>query len=139
VLSGRSKVVEAVVPIPEIPNLNLLAAGSASIDPATLITSPAMADVVRDLRTKFEFVLIDCSPVLPFADSRALSTLVDGVLLVGRSGVTRRESLSHAVELLEEVHSAPIQVVLNAAQYTAKEYGHYYRYGAYANGRNNAA
>lgn len=139
VLSGRSKVEDAVVPIPEIPNLNLLAAGTASIDPATLITSPAMADVVRDLRTKFEFVLIDCSPVLPFADGRALSTLVDGVLLVGRSGVTRRESLSRAVELLEEVHSAPIQVVLNAAQYTAKEYGHYYKYGAYANGRNNAA
>jgi capsular exopolysaccharide synthesis family protein len=137
VLSGQSSVDDAVVPVPDIPNLNLLAAGSVPVDPATLITSAAMADVVRDLRARYEFVLIDCSPVLPFADGRALSTLVDGVLLVGRSGVTRRENLSRAVELLEEVHSAPIQVVLNAAQYTAKEYGHYYSYGTH--GHNNAA
>ncbi len=50
-------------------------------------------------------------------DGRALSTLVDAVILVGRSGITTRQAMRRSVELLSEIHGAPIlQVVLNAAQ-----------------------
>jgi hypothetical protein len=50
-------------------------------------------------------------------------------VLVGRAGMTKREAITRAVEILQEVHSAPIQVVLNAAEYPAVDY-RYYHYGS---------
>jgi capsular exopolysaccharide synthesis family protein len=129
VLMGKMRLDEVLVPAGNIPNLTLLSTGPAVADPAQLVTSEAMSEVIRHLRMKFDFVLVDSPPVVPFADGRALSTLVDGVLLVGRSGVTTREGLTRAQELLQEVQCAPIlDVVLNAAETASVDYG-YYRYG----------
>ncbi len=90
----------------------------------------SMSQVIQYLRTQFDFVLIDSPPILPFSDGRVLSTMVDGVLLVGRSGKTKREALRRALDLLREVRSAPvIQIVLNAVEVSAVEYRSYYRYG----------
>jgi len=74
-------------------------------------------------------VIIDSAPILPFVDGRALSTLADAVILVGRSGVTTRQAMRRCVELISEVHGAPIlQVVLNAAEMGSADYK-YYNYG----------
>ena len=84
-------------------------------------------------------MLIDSPPIVPFADARVLSVLADGVILVGRSGVTKREALSRAVELLHESHSAPIlQTVLNAAEYPSVDYCRYYGYAENAGYRKRA-
>ena len=48
----------------------------------------------------FRFVVIDSAPILPFVDGRALSTLVDAVILVGRAGVTTRQAMRRSVELI---------------------------------------
>jgi Mrp family chromosome partitioning ATPase len=75
-------------------------------------------------------VVIDSAPILPFVDGRVLSTLVDAVILVGRSGITTRQAMQRSVELISEIHGAPIlQVVLNAANQSATDYSHY-GYGA---------
>jgi len=61
---------------------------------------------------------------VPFASGPALAALVDGVVLVGRAGTTKREALVRAIERLNEVHSAPLlQIVLNAAEYPTVDYG----------------
>ena len=58
--------------------------------------------------------VIDSTPVLPYADARALAPLVDGIIFVGRSGLTTRDALQRSLELLAEVHSAPVlEIVLN--------------------------
>jgi polysaccharide biosynthesis transport protein len=111
----------------KVENLSLLPAGKPCDEVARLICSDTMAEVLMALRSEFEYVLVDSPPVLPFADCRALATLVDGVVLVGRSGRTRGEDLVRAMELLQNVHSAPvIQVVLNAVQSTSHDYSSYY-------------
>jgi capsular exopolysaccharide synthesis family protein len=138
VLANQMKLDEVLVPAGNIPNLTLLSTGPAVTDPAQLVTSGAMSEVIRQLRMRFDFVLVDSPPIVPFADGRALSTLVDGVVLVGRSGVTKREGLARALELLQEVQCAPIlDVVLNAAESAFINYGHYrYGYGhAQGNGK----
>lgn len=134
---GLSDVLQYDMPIEEalmrsvgVPNLTLLPTGVPCSDAARFIGSAAMSRVIQYLRTQFDFVLVDSPPVLPFSDGRVLSTLVDGVLLVGRSGVTKRESLLRSIELLREVRSAPvIQIVLNAVEVSAVEYNSYYQYG----------
>ena len=45
-------------------------------------------------------MVIDSAPILPFVDGRALSTLVDAVILVGRAGVTTRQAMRRSVELI---------------------------------------
>jgi Mrp family chromosome partitioning ATPase len=84
---------------------------------------------VSELRQRFQYVIIDSAPLLPFADGRALSTLSDGLVFVGRSGITTRDVLRRSVELLNEVHGAPIlEFVLNAADINSASYK-YYGYG----------
>jgi non-specific protein-tyrosine kinase len=88
-----------------------------------------MNDLVSQLRQRFEFIVIDSPPILPVADARSLSALVDGIIMVGRSGVTTRENMRRAMELLQGVRSAPIlDYVLNATENPHVDYS-YYKYG----------
>src|SRR5260370_17462735 len=89
-----------------------------------------MSDLVGKLRKRFEFIVIDSPPMLLFSDGRALSALADGVIVVGRSGVTTRESLKRTMDLLRGVRSAPVvELVLNAAEHPAMDYRSYRNYG----------
>lgn len=130
VLIGSVKLEEVLVPVEAVPNLTILPSGPiAPAHPGELVSSESMADLLRVLRQQFEFVLVDSPPILPYADGRALSPLVDGVILVGRAGFTNREALTRSVELLTEVHSAPVlEVVLNGADFVSPDY-RYYGYG----------
>ena len=93
-----------------------------------------MQQVLQELRRRFQFVVVDSAPVVPFVDGRALSTLVDAVILVGRSGITTRQAMRRSVELIREIHGAPIlQVVLNAADQSATDYKNYGYGYAYEN------
>ena len=131
VLQDDMQLDEVLLPSVGVPNLTLLPTGSPCVDAARFIASSAMSRVIQHLRTQFDFVLIDSPPIVPFSDGRVLSTMVDGVLLVGRSGKTKREALRRSLDMLREVRSAPvIQVVLNAVEVSAVEYRSYYRYGS---------
>jgi capsular exopolysaccharide synthesis family protein len=126
VLSGRTPLEDVLLQVPDMENLTLLPAGHASGNPAQLLCSEAIKNVVRSLRQTFEFVVVDTAPIIPFADGRAISPLVDGVVLVSRAGVTTKDALARAVELLQEVRSAPVMdVVLNAAEYQTSDYRYY--------------
>ncbi len=130
VLVGKVKLEEVLAPVEGVPNLTILPSGPiAPAHPGELVSSESMADLMRLLRQRFEFVLVDSPPILPYADGRALSPQVDGVILVGRAGFTNRQSLTRSMELLTEVHSAPVlEVVLNGADFVSLDY-RYYGYG----------
>jgi succinoglycan biosynthesis transport protein ExoP len=116
----------ALLEVPGMPSLSILPAGTLKGNAGQLICSQTMQQVLQDLRERFQFVVIDSAPILPFVDGRALSTLADAVILVGRSGITTRQAMRRSVELLSEIHGAPIlQVVLNAAQSNSIDYKHY--------------
>jgi polysaccharide biosynthesis transport protein len=119
----------ALLEVPGVSNLSILPAGTLRGNAGELICSETMQRVLQELRQRFQFVVIDSAPILPFVDGRALSTLADAVILVGRAGVTTRQAMRRSVELISEVHGAPIlQVVLNAADMGSTEYK-YYGYG----------
>jgi succinoglycan biosynthesis transport protein ExoP len=130
VLAKTMEVDQVLVSGVQLPNLSLLGAGSAPGEPGGLISSGAMSDLVGKLRKRFEFIVIDSPPMLLFSDGRALSALADGVIVVGRSGVTTRESLKRTMDLLRGVRSAPVvELVLNAAEHPAMDYRSYRNYG----------
>ncbi len=128
-LAGSASLEEVLQPSPDVPSLQLVTAGEAVPDPGQLIMSSAMSGVLASLRSSFDHIVIDSSPILPFAECRAISHMVDGVVLVGRSGFTTREAMSRSIELLQNVNSAPvIEIVLNGAD-AAMSGLRYYRYG----------
>ncbi len=129
ILNESCALEDVLVPAPEVRNLTLLPSGSAGDNADELINSKRSADVFRTLRLQFEFIVVDSAPILPFADALAISPLADGVIFVGRSGVSTRAAVQRSLELLEGVHSAPVlEVVLNGVSYRSADYRYHYGY-----------
>jgi capsular exopolysaccharide synthesis family protein len=120
---------QAVVPVQNIPGLSLLAAGRAEAEPGEVVTTEAMSSLLRDLRRQFRFIVIDSAPVLPYAEPRAIAPLADGVIFIARSGLTTPQAVQRALEMLAEVHSAPVlEIVLNAVKLRSADYRYQYGY-----------
>jgi succinoglycan biosynthesis transport protein ExoP len=126
VLTHSATVDSVLLEVPGLSNLSIMPAGILKGNAGQLICSETMQQAMQELRQRFQYVVIDSAPILPFVDGRALSTVVDAVILVGRAGVTTRQAMRRSVELLSEVRGAPIlQVVLNAADQSATDYRKY--------------
>jgi succinoglycan biosynthesis transport protein ExoP len=118
-----------LTPAPGITSLTVLAAGKTTSDPGRLISSENMRILLHQLRELYDFVVIDSPPILPYADGRALAPFVDGIVFVGRAGFITRAAMARSMELLQEIHSAPIlEVVLNGTSTGSPSYGYGYNY-----------
>ncbi len=130
-LSGNAEL-ESIVTKTEIPNLSYVLAGPIPPNPSELIGSDLFKQMLESLGERFHHILIDCPPVLGFADSVILSTLVEGVILVALGGSTPRETLTDAKELLLQVNARILGVVINGVDIQRNDYGYYYyRYQYY--------
>ena len=129
VLHGTAQLADALVSMEDSPNLVILPAGPSSEERAHLVVSMAMKSVMAHLRAQFDFIVVDSAPIMPYADGRALSTVTDAVVFVTRSGITPAHVMARSMELLFEVRSAAVvKVVLNAHDFSARDYGSYYGY-----------
>ena len=127
-LAGTLPLDNALVSMPDFPNLSILPVGALPPNPADLIASEQMQAVMIALRDKFDFVVIDSPPVIHFSDARVLSSLADVVVLVARYGFTTRRSLTRCVQILDEVRAPIAGLVLNDIDLASADY-HYYNYG----------
>jgi polysaccharide biosynthesis transport protein len=129
VLTDTSPLDAALVQVPSLPNLTILPAHAGSTKAGELMCSDRMPTILADLRKRFQFVVIDSAPILPFADGRLIANLADGLIFVGRSGITTREVVQRSLQLLHKVHAAEIlEFVLNAADLNSPQY-RYHQYG----------
>jgi capsular exopolysaccharide synthesis family protein len=128
VLQGVTSLDRVLVDAPQARNLTVIPARAGNLNAGQLVCSEKMRQVLQELRRRFQFVIIDSAPLLPFADGRALSVLADGLIFVGRAGTTTRELVRESMTLLQQVHGAPIlQFVLNGADLDSARY-QYYKY-----------
>jgi capsular exopolysaccharide synthesis family protein len=136
VLEGTLSLDEAIRPCEFQSNLFLLTTGGRPKNAAELIASTEFADMIGQLREKFEIVIIDSPPILPVADSTSLSSIVDGIYLVIRIRRGVMLAASKAKERLDMVHAKILGVIVNGMDENVyySEYGMYYR-GAYYSGR----
>ncbi|RME48802.1 MAG: polysaccharide biosynthesis tyrosine autokinase [Chloroflexi bacterium] len=108
-----------------VPGLKLLTSGPLPPNPAELLGSRRMADLIRALREQADIVLFDAPPVIAVTDAAILASQVDGVLLVLNAGVTRREHAQRAKAALEKVNARLIGTVLNNVKLDTSLYGYY--------------
>ena len=114
-LSGSAGLEDVITQVPEAPNLSIIPSGTADQNPGELMADDSVCRIVSAMRERFHFVVFDSCPILPYAEGRVLSTLVDGLIVVVRYRTTTRAAITRTVEVLSEIRAAPIlEVVLNA-------------------------
>ena len=99
----------------EVENLQLLTAGELPPNPADILSSQRMNEVIGILKARAAYVLFDSPPVLSATDAALLGVKLDGTLLVVRAGRTRRDRTIQAREALERVHVRIVGAVLTNA------------------------
>jgi succinoglycan biosynthesis transport protein ExoP len=133
-LAGVSSMDLVTVPHPVIPNLCVVPTGPIPPNPADLLSSARMHQGINDLRSEYKFIVVDSPPVMAATDAVILSVLVDGVLLVVRSGETPKEAFTRTRDLLGGVKCRMLGVLLNAVDSSAPDYYYSYRYYPYSYG-----
>jgi capsular exopolysaccharide synthesis family protein len=108
-----------------VPNLYLLPSGTLPPNPAELLGSRRMSEVVAALQQHAEMVLFDAPPVIAVTDAAVLASKVDAVLLVVSAGKTKREQAKKAKALLEKVNARLIGTVLNNVKGETSSYQSY--------------
>jgi capsular exopolysaccharide synthesis family protein len=111
VLVGDVEAEAAGYRLPET-SLDVLTAGGSPPNPAEILTSNAMLELIQAAASRYDFVVIDSPPVLSVADANLLSPLVDGVVVVANTS-TRRAALAKCMKSLEGAGARILGTVLN--------------------------
>jgi len=132
ILIGQSRLADLVTGT-AIPGLDVLGSGPTPPNPAELLGSSYLRDLVVDARSRYDQVIFDGPPVLLVSDAMVLAGAVDGVLLVCQYRSTSRGALQRARSQLEAINSRIFGAVLNmvetrAGGYFRKHYREFYEY-----------
>jgi len=128
VLSGRALLSE-VLQNTCFPRLTVLTSGTIPPNPSELLGSLATKKVLSEMRSDFDYVVVDSSPLLPVTDAAILAAAADGVLVLARFGETKREQLALAIENLRKVEARILGAILTmipprrSASYAYTSYG----------------
>jgi capsular exopolysaccharide synthesis family protein len=98
-----------------VENLSLLASGPKPPNPADMLGSKKVDQLIASMTEQFDFVLFNAPPVVAVTDATILGAKVDGVLLVITAGKTRRDHAEKAKEMLEKAHVRVVGVALTNA------------------------
>ncbi|MBK9165591.1 MAG: polysaccharide biosynthesis tyrosine autokinase [Acidobacteria bacterium] len=129
ILSSQMSEKEILAVIQQEPNskLNLLTSGPIPPNPAELIGSQPMAELLVTLQKHFTHVVIDSPPITSFTDGVLIASMVDGVILVVHSGKSSRQIVRRAKQLLNDVGARIFGVVLNNVDIRSQDHYHYYQ------------
>ncbi len=130
VLLGRATLEQAIQE--HVSGVFFLGTGPQPPNPAEVLDTQAMRDLLGKVRAEFDVVIIDAPPILPVADAAILASEVDGVLLLARHGSTSRDLLRQAVSRIDSVGGRLFGTILNRAPRSAVGsygYGNAYGYG----------
>ncbi|MBJ6749813.1 XrtA-associated tyrosine autokinase [Geomonas anaerohicana] len=128
VLKGEAAIEDTIIQT-GIGKLAVIGSGAPVENPVELFTSQKMRAIVDELKSRYpdRYLIFDTSPVLPFAESRALTSVVDGVVFVV---MERLASQAQIKEAYDHLKGAVLGVVYNAAQSALKDqrysYARYY-------------
>lgn len=98
------------------PNVDVLTSGVLPPNPVQLLTSDHLRELLESVRDTYDYVIIDSAPVLAVSDPLWLAPMTDGIVVVARSRMTKRDDLSRTLTTLEATRESIIGIVLNGAK-----------------------
>ncbi|HMV67307.1 MAG TPA: polysaccharide biosynthesis tyrosine autokinase [Myxococcota bacterium] len=131
-LVGAATVDELPTATP-VPNLYAIYSGASTDQPAELMASQRMEDLLTGLEARFDIILLDTPPSVALSDAVTLSRRVDGILLVVKEQAVSRAVAKQTIDLLNQVEANILGVVLNNVdlQRGGTKYKYYYAYRDY--------
>lgn len=135
-LSGKSEIPDLLLKT-KIAKLSILSSGTVRDNPVELIGSKRMECLVEELRSRYSdrYIIFDSSPLLATTEPSVLTRLVDGIILVVRSGLTPRETVKQALSSIDPEKILGVvlnDMTLHSKELNARYFGtsrYYYRYG----------
>ncbi|MEO8073249.1 MAG: polysaccharide biosynthesis tyrosine autokinase [Acidobacteriota bacterium] len=127
-LSGERNPANLLKTFPELPNLKIITSGPLPPNPAELLSSNEMKNLLQYLKGNYKHIIIDSPPAISFTDAAILATVVDGVILVALAGKSSIHLMRRFKQRLGTLGARIYGVVLNGIKSDSVEYG-YYGYG----------
>ena len=124
-LTGHSQINDMLIPT-EHPNLDVIVSGRIPPNPAELLSSDAMQELVDRLKRYYDYVFLDAPPIGVVTDGMILSRYADGVVMVVRENVTDKKMLQVAIGQLQFAKAKILGFLYNDAATEGKGYGKYY-------------
>jgi capsular exopolysaccharide synthesis family protein len=122
--------IDKYIQVSPMPNLSFIGRGGGQQNPGDLFLSNAFDIVLAKLRERFDYIIIDSSPVFAADDSTTLAPKMDGTLFVVRSHFSRSNIVKEALELLYQRQATVLGLILNRMDTSGRSY-HYYTYSEY--------
>ncbi|MFO7444800.1 MAG: polysaccharide biosynthesis tyrosine autokinase [Ignavibacteriaceae bacterium] len=114
----------------EVNNLYFITSGTLPPNPAEMLNSEQAKSFIKDIREKFDIIIIDSPPVIAAADAEIISKYVDATVLVVSADKTELDLINKSVKIIKNDNSPFIGCVLNNFEYK-NGYGNYYKYYYY--------
>ena len=136
---GTSSLNEIIAEFEEYPTLKVIPIGSTPPNPTELLHSKRFGELVTAMRTKFDYIFIDCPPIDIVADTQIIEEHADRSIFVVRAGLLNRDMLDELEDMHESKRLKNISMILNGTygggtSYRYKygySYGYSYGYGYY--------
>lgn len=117
---------EEVVKETTIQNLDIITGGIKAPNPAELLTSVKVDQLIAELKEKYDIIIFDMPAIIAVTDAQIMATHVDGTILVATEGVTRKDLMVRSKELLDRVNAKIIGAVYKTAEQSREESYYYY-------------
>ncbi len=114
-----------------ITNLDFIPSGPISPNPAELLGSERMQNLMNEFGKEYDRIVMDSAPVAPVTDPVILSRLVDGVILIIHAGITKRDIIRNGIRQLKDIQAPILGAVLNNIDIGKGSYYYYQDYHSY--------
>ncbi len=129
---------EEIIKKTKYKNVDIITRGADIYNPSITFLSEKFASLVKMLKEKYDYVLLDCAPVLQVSDYIHISKISDGVLFVIAYGRTTKNQVIEAINLLKKNNIKILGTVFSMYDRKKdKEYNPYYKYYSYSDGDDN--
>ena len=113
-------------------NLDVILAGHLPPNPAELLASEAMKNILDTLSERYDYIFLDTPPLNIVTDATVLSSIVSGTIVVVRQGETHHKDVQDALSKLEFANAKILGLILHGVQGNNKKYGKYGKYSKYS-------
>lgn len=135
ILAGMKQPSECIHTFGDQSGVDILVAGAQPPNPAELLGSPQFTALLQQMRSAYDFVILDSPPTVSVSDVQIIAAQSDGVLFVVRSGSTSRHLAQQGCRMLRRTGAHLLGGVLNAIDYRSDTYGYYGYYDYYTSGK----
>lgn len=126
---AKDRAVDKCIQETELKNLYVLTAGAIPPNPAEILSSEKMKNLIEDLKNIYDYIFIDTPPIGLVTDAGALSSFIDGVVLVVKSESVEKKYLEETKKKLDAVDARILGAILNSYKSEQKDYNYYSYYG----------